>query len=756
MKKEKYYPLIKNRKGGVNVYCLESIKTNEAFQSVGQGLYVWLFKEELDKIDLEKLDTIKQYLKFGQYGAYAANGMLPQETINSYVGTTIDPPVIVFSIRLTSEQIAKHGSAFEIEQKIKKNLGSIKKDGKSNECYLTTLEKIKSEVNKVLFGVSRPESYEMRPEQADAVRLAYHYFLNDGDEFLFNAKMRFGKTFAAYQLMKKLNAKKTLILTYKPAVVDGWKNDLESHKDFEGYYFFHALDFSKDNPINFDKKKHAVLFGSFQDILGKDLNGTIKKKWRQVLKEEYDLIIIDEVHFGYMTSNAQKMMSKLNFNKLLVMSGTPLKIIMSGVYTEEQTYTWSYIDEQKKRELEKKGGWQTEVYKYLPKMHLFTYSLSEDVLELVEYFEEEEGLTLSKFFASDDGTTLKNARAVDRWLDLLAAKSSRVFNSPFNNNRFAGKLNHMFWYLSGVNQVKALAKKLREHHYFSQYEVVIAAADNDGEGSDTLKIVRNKIDQFSKTITLSCGKLNTGVTVPEWDGVFMLNDGTAAETYLQTIFRVQSPNKDDEKMDCYVFDFNPNRALEIVYTYVEEITKNKDTKEGIREFLEVMEVLAYENNEFVAKSVEDIISVGIKPEKAIEKFESSRVANIANANDNIINILSLIEATKAKKEKIEVSESILEKGKTFKTQAREKTLDKKEKKNLIAKAITITKMVPTFMYLSNAQEQSLDDLLRTTEKDIFKETTGVSLEEFKYMVQEKFLNRRLLDRAIQSFSLLEI
>jgi len=625
---------------------------------------------------------------------------------------------------------------------------------KDREWFDCDIDTVLIAVNILKKGIGRPDDFKMRNEQKDALEKALRYYFRGGDDFLFNAKMRFGKTHVAYQVMKSLGAKRILVLTYKPAVVSEWRRGLERHVDFDGYNFIHALEYDSENPIIFNGKNGTVLFASFQDILGEDNDGNEKRKWKRVINESYDFLIVDEVHFGAETTRAQKLLDSLHYKKRLSLSGTPLEILISGKYTEEQIYTWSYMDEQRKRNFEKKGGWKTEIYKWLPKMHIYAYYLGNAVKELAKYYNEEEGLTLNKFFASDDGITLKNASAVLRWLDLLASKSSRIFNSPFNRNELANRLNHLFWYLDSVNSVRALAKMLREHPFFSKYTIIIAADDNEGFGSDTLQIVQRTIRRNLKTITLSCGKLNTGVTIPEWTACFMLSDASSAETYWQTAFRVQSPYKDGNKLDCYIFDFNPYRALKMCYSYAEELAKhNQTTIASIREFLDTMEVLIYEDNELrQLTDVDEVISMGVKPEAAYEKFSSQRTVHTENLNDEIRKILRNVVGVKAKTITKNMIRNDGQKGKTFKNGKCIPTqkLTKNEFKGIVQKAIAVTQKLPQYLYISPENEESVAHLIKTANEGLFEQIVGITLGEFKIMIDTEFLDEYFLDRAIQT------
>jgi superfamily II DNA or RNA helicase len=637
-------------------------------------------------------------------------------------------------------------TAYQVESFIHKQLH---KDNVGGEWFEVSLNRVIATFNKLITGIERPNVYPMRNEQQNAVNQTFKYFINTGDEFLWNAKMRFGKTFASYQLVKKMNASKVLILTYKPAVVNGWKKDLNNHVAFADYTFYHALELNSKSKL-LDK---SILFASFQDILGKNLDGTIKSKWKKLLKVKYDLIIIDEVHYGASSKLATDLIYSLKYSKFLALSGTPIKLLSSGTFTDDNTYTWSYIDEQETRKAEV----DTEIYKWLPDMQFYTYKVDPSVIEKMIYFEDKEKLTLNKFFSSDDGITFNNSAAVERWLDLLSEEEPRCFNSPFNNNKFVNKLDHLFWMFDTVNSVKAMAKTLRDHHYFKQYEMIVAADDNEGEGKDTLEIVQTAIYKFPKTITLSCGKLNTGITVPEWNAVFMLNDTKAVETYMQTIFRVQTANEEDNKLSCYVFDFNPDRTLEMIYNYAENIAKaNDSTISTLRRYLETIKVFAYEENELITQDINSILKAATQPENSIKKFSSERLINSNNVDEEINSILQKMEEAKVVKQSTIISENNV-KGKTFekadKKSNKKKILNSDDQKIIIAKAITLTKRLPRYLYNCNIKPNNINDLIKKANEKDFLIDMGIEVKEFKVFL--KCINEAVLNRAIEAFKYYE-
>ena len=235
---------------------------------------------------------------------------------------------------------------------------------------------VKSQINQKRYGVARPDSYSMRDEQHECHDMAFDHFTTAGSyQFLINGKMRFGKTFVSYQIVKSL-AKffdkkfKVLVLTYKPTVEAGWEEDLRKHVDFDGWEYTYAKNFDKNNPVELGDADVEVLFASFQD-----LNKMGKDKWKNIKKYHFDMVIIDEQHYGTQTENAQKTLETISFDRILEVSGTPLHALMSGKFMDDEIYHWSYADEQRKRLAEKKSGWTTYIYRWLPVMKFMVFEV---------------------------------------------------------------------------------------------------------------------------------------------------------------------------------------------------------------------------------------------------------------------------------------------------------------------------------------------------------------------------------------------
>lgn len=499
----------------------------------------------------------------------------------------------------------------------------IRREGR--EWFRCTPADVKAAVLAVRTRTENPENrtrnFPMRPEQREAVEKTAAYFRSFSREdaarypkFLWNCKMRFGKTFAAYQLAKEMGFQKVLILTFKPAVVSAWREDLQTHKDFEGWQFI-----SRDTDLTYeqaDKSRPIVCFGSFQDFLGVNREtGGIKPKNEWVHTVNWDLVIFDEYHFGAWKENAKKLFDQededaydsddldrydrgnacdetwlpITTNFYLYLSGTPFRALNSGEFIEEQIYNWTYSDEQRAKE-----NWQGEDNPYLslPRMVLMTYRIPDSIRQIAMQGEFNE-FDLNLFFSAKGRG--KEARfvyenEVQKWLDLirgaylettvddlkLGAKKTAM---PYADVRLLNVLQHTFWFLPTVASCHAMKNLLeqKQNAFYHDYTVNLCAGTAAGIGVAALEPVQRSMGDplETKTITLSCGKLTTGVTVKPWTGIFMLRNLTSPETYFQAAFRVQSPwevivddgRREIVKRECYVFDFALDRALRQISDY---------------------------------------------------------------------------------------------------------------------------------------------------------------------------------------------
>lgn len=680
----------------------------------------------------------------------------------------------------------------------------------------------------------RTLSFAMRPEQAKAVEMAAAYFESFKAEphnhgkaprFLWNAKMRFGKTFAAYQLAKKMGWKRVLVLTFKPAVQNAWQEDLASHADFSGWQFVvrEGLSYAQA-----DKSRPIVCFASFQDFLGKNKAGGIKLKNEWAHEINWDCVIFDEYHYGAWRENAKDLFDgetdeheqafaesddlkhfdeyniPITTHHYLYLSGTPFRAISSGEFIEEQIFNWTYSDEQRA-----KLNWQPEngknPYLSLPQMMLLTYQLPDSLYEIAQKGEFDE-FDLNVFFsATGEG---KNARfvyenEVQKWLDFIQNKLPEMSMDilkmgkekppmPFADVRLRENLLHTFWFLPNVAACFAMKNLLSKTHnqFFHQYQIIVAAGKEAGIGVEALPPVKQAMGKnplASKSITLSCGKLTTGVSVAPWTGILMLRNASSPETYFQAAFRVQTPwvlrghdandpnNECIIKEQCYIFDFAPNRALRQISEYSCRLdTESNSPEQKVAEFIKFLPVLAYNGSSMIqidAAGVLDIAMSGTTATLLARRWESALLVNVDNDtlqrlmdNQEAINALMRIEGFRSLNQDIEtiinqseaVKKAKKEKGDDL-TPKEKKELTEQEKeykslrKQIQEKLIKFATRIPVFMYLSDYREHSLRDVITQLEPDLFRKVTGLTQADFALLAKLNVFNESLMNDAVYKF-----
>lgn len=479
----------------------------------------------------------------------------------------------------------------------------------------TALEAI-SAVKKNYANLSNSVSNEyipiiFRPEQKDAIERTIKQF-RKGDRMLWNAKMRFGKTLSALEVVKRSQYEKTIILTHRPVVNDGWYEDFT--KIFYGMDYLYG---SKANGYTVDellkKNKNFVYFASIQDLRGSETVGGKFGKNYVVFNTVWDCVIVDEAHEGTKTALGDDVIKaivkeELQKTKLLALSGTPFNIM--DEYDDDSIYTWDYIMEQEcKSEWDKQHFGDSNPYDELPELRIYTYELG-DILHNSSYITyEDKAFNFHEFFRTWTGdykadyAQMPQTASIgdfvheqDIWSFLnYMTKEDKNSAYPYSKDEYRDLFKHSLWIVPGVREAKALKELMGKHPVFGsgQFDIVNVAGSDDEESADALNSVRNAISKAEKmdtyTITLSCGKLTTGVTVKEWTAVFMMSGSfsTSAANYLQTIFRVQSPcNKDGKIKDtAYVFDFAPDRTLKMVSEAVSISSKAGKTNDGDKKIL---------------------------------------------------------------------------------------------------------------------------------------------------------------------------
>lgn len=783
------------------------------------------------------VDSHKGYLKVGYTDRTA------KERIDEQLHTS----KIRYEIVLIESAMTNDGSCFTDKDVHKllerKGFHRLNPLDKTDEWFDCSMEDVKAAILSLRTGSenveNRTQNFGMRPEQFCAVEQTKSYFEqavkeepNRIPKFLWNAKMRFGKTFASYQLAKKMNLSRILVLTFKPAVESAWREDLVSHIDFEGWQFISNKD-AKNNNLNIDqefsradKSKPIVVFGSFQDLLGTNESGGIKTKNEFIHATLWDLVIFDEYHFGAWKERAKELFEKedeenavefdaekyqkdeasnainetwlpISTKYYLFLSGTPFRAINNGEFIEEQIFNWTYSDEQRA-----KANWKgaDNPYLSLPRMVMLTYRMPDQIQDVARQGEFDE-FDLNLFFAAEgkgDSARFKYENEVQKWLDLIRGAylpasiddlklgQDKRPPMPFSDARLLGLLSHTLWFLPNVASCFAMANllKQRQNRFYHDYNVIVCAGTGAGIGLDALYPVQVSMGNplKTKTITLTCGKLTTGVTVKPWTGIFMLRNLKSPETYFQAAFRVQSPwevrneigDKTIMKKECYVFDFALDRALRQISDYSCRLDINESNPEAkVGEFIKFLPVLAYDGSSMKEVNAQDILDIALAGTSATllaKRWESALLVNVdndtlkrlldspeamkalmniegfRNLNSDISTIINKSEAIKnAKKKKTEASQ------KEKKELSNEEKEIKSKRKQIQEKLIKFATRIPVFMYLTDYRERCLKDVITQLEPGLFKKVTGLSVVDFNMLCSLGVFNAPLMNDAIFKF-----
>lgn len=786
---------------------------------------------------LPGVDSHNGYLKVGYTNRTA------KERIEEQLHTS----KIKYKIEFVGSAMTNDGSCFTDKDvhKILERKGCHRLNplDKTDEWFKCSVSDVEAAVLSLRTGSeneeNRTQDFKMRPEQFRAVEQTKNYFEqalkeepNRIPKFLWNAKMRFGKTFASYQLAKKMELSRILILTFKPAVESAWREDLISHIDFEGWQYISNKD-ARNNNLNIDqefnradKSRPIVVFGSFQDLLGTNDSGGIKAKNEFIHATNWDLVIFDEYHFGAWKERAKELFEKedeenevdfdaekykrceagnainetwlpISTRYYLYLSGTPFRAINTGEFIEEQIFNWTYSDEQRAK-MEWNGSGNP--YIALPRMVMLTYRMPDEIQEVAKQGEFDE-FDLNLFFATEckgGNVKFKYENEVQKWLNLIRGSylpasvddlklgHDKRPPMPFSDTRLLNVLSHTLWFMPNVASCYAMANLLaqRQNKFYHDYKVIVCAGTKAGIGLDALHpVLANMGDPLiTKTITLTCGKLTTGVTVKPWTGIFMLRNLKSPETYFQAAFRVQSPweIKDEEgkriimKKECYVFDFALDRALRQISDYSCRLDINESNPEvKVGEFIRFLPVLAYDGSSMKEVNAQDILDIALAGTSATllaKRWESALLVNVdnetlkrliaspeamtalmniegfRNLNKDITTIINKSEAVKkakkensnpTPKEKKEISEE-------------EKDM-KSKRKQIQEKLIKFATRIPVFMYLTDYRERCLKDVITQLEPGLFKKVTGLNVVDFNMLCSLGVFNAPLMNDAIFKF-----
>lgn len=708
----------------------------------------------------------------------------------------------------------------------------IKRQG--GEWFEATLDEVKAAINVVRSGAKfnpqRTETFSMRPEQRDAVAMTAGYFHAHTDEkkplrFLWNAKMRFGKTFTAYQLALEMGWTKVLVLTYKPAVQTAWKDDLLTHADFEDWIFIDRASSSQQRDQAAVGQDPMVWFATFQDLKGRTDDGQIKDHNENLHLIEWDCIILDEYHFGAWRDSARELYDPtdadaaeaeepeeqvdqddldLGTNHLLYLSGTPFRAITNGEFTEDQIFNWTYVDEQAAKE-----NWSDEQgpnpYLALPRMEMFTYEMGR---QAVAYADDGEysGFSLNEFFKAKRTNPTSRATGpgafvferpddVSEFLEMLRGKLSDQMKSlvvggqkapfPYEHKGFKSAIRHSVWYMADVASCFAMGDMLEVHPYFTGFEVVVAAGSKAGLGAAAKPPVESAIgladrSHESGSITLTCGKLMTGVTIREWGAILMLRSLKSPETYFQSAFRVQSPwalrdaagHVEVRKETCYVFEFDPNRALSLVAEYGVRLASTGEVtpSEAIGQLINYLPIYGFAGGQMTqldASAVLDWATAGIGATALAARWNSPLLVEVnehtlAKVLDHpdLLAMLEQIEDFRVlvnNAQQVVTSTKMLKKakreqgGKLTPEQSAEQKATAKQRQEIREKLKKFLAKIPVFMYATDFREEALKHVIESLDSDLFERVTGLTVNDFRMLNNIGLFNKQHMDHAIYQF-----
>lgn len=792
-----------------------------AYTVVGKNTEPW------DRISGQTHTTGTGLIKVGETTRRTA-----RERIKEQLGTAY-PSLDGVEILLDETAAREDGSEFT-DHEVHAALVAAGIRRPEGEWFEATLDEVKAAINKVRLGVpfepTRTESFELRPEQMEAVKRTAAYFHthagnNHPPKFLWNAKMRFGKTFAAYQLAREMGWKRVLVLTYKPAVQAAWRDDLLGHVDFAGWHFV-----DRETPITeadelLSGPDPVVRFASFQDLNQKSQDGQVKEHNEAIHLTDWDCIVLDEYHFGAWRDSARELYDPadkalaeevepdeevteedlgLESAHYLYLSGTPFRAITNGEFTEDATFDWTYVDEQEAKE-DWNDAQSQNPYLELPKMEMYAYEIAPGAAGWAEDGEFS-GFSLTDYFratrvGAGRGTlgagdcVFEDPDRVAEFLEMLRGKLSEQIKVqvvsgqkppfPYESPGFTEQVRHSVWYLPDVASCFAMRDMLDAHPYFSGFEVVVAAGPGAGQGADAKPPVEAAIaaaekEHNSGSITLSCGKLMTGVTVREWGAILMLRSLKSPESYFQAAFRIQSPYaiRDPEgglevrKPTCYLFEFDPNRALTLLSEYGLRLAAQQDEtpEQAIGKLINYLPIFGFKGgtmSPLEASEVLDWATAGVGATALAKQWNSpvlvevnERTLSAVLDHPELLETLAQIEDFRAlvnNAEHVVTSTKMLKKakreqgGKLDPQQKREKSETAQKRREIREKLQKFLARVPVFMYGTDFREEALKDVIESLDPALFERVTGLTVEDFDLLSNLGLFNARNMDAAIWQF-----
>ncbi|MGP5383996.1 GIY-YIG nuclease family protein [Glutamicibacter arilaitensis] len=782
--------------------------------------------EPWERVEGSALVTGVGLLKVGQTTKDTARARIRQQLNTAYPG--LNGVSILYDEPATNV----HGVDFS-DHDVHAALVAAGINRTGGEWFEATLDEVMAAIQTVRSGISyqprRTQSFEMRPEQHAAVETTAAYFRNHAGnkppKFLWNAKMRFGKTFSTYQLAKEMKWHRVLVLTFKPAVATAWHDDLVSHIDFDGWRYIDKESSEIERDDAADYKGPVVWFASLQDLGGRDADGSIKAKNEAIHLIDWDVIVLDEYHFGAWRDSARALYDPADKTEAeleepdeqvtveglveelavkgrhyLYLSGTPFRAITDGEFTEDAIFNWTYVDEQRE-----KAEWDNakglNPYITLPQMQMYSYDIGKNAESYAEDGEFS-GFSLNEFFKAsktDEGFEFERPDEVAEFLEMFRGKLSdqmklQVLTQdkppfPYEAVRFKSAVKHSVWYMNNVAACFAMAEMLRKHPFFSQFEIVVAAGNKAGQGIAALPPVERAIEDVKKgdavgSITLSVGKLMTGITVREWGAIFMLRSLKSPESYFQAAFRVQSPwayrdaegNLDLRKPVCFVFEFDPNRALSLVAEYGSKLASAGDTtpSQAIGELINYLPIFGFTGGAMTqldATAVLDWASAGVGAAALARRWNSPLLVDV---NEHTLSavldqpaLMEALENVEDFRALVDNAQQVITNTKDLKKVKREQggalTQEQKKqqsetadrRKEIREKLQKFLAKIPVFMYTTDYREESLKHVIESLDSELFERVTGLAVADFKTLNNLGLFNAQHMNHAIYQFKRFE-
>jgi hypothetical protein len=709
----------------------------EVFSRYGQGLYAWVYRNSY-------LNGVLK-VKFGQYGTNAKGGSLPHETIENYTGTTADSIVILWAIRFSDEQIKNIGTAYQIEQRVGANIGQKSKYGKSTEVFETNIELIEDNVNSILYPTTnnrffkiKKETHRPRQRQEEAIKQFVDYCTRnkhlDNYNFLLGAVMRFGKNFAFLQMAKEVipHNGNILVITGKPDVFTSLKEDIcgngkttFGHIDFDGWDYQEL----RDSKLNWKPNPNGVnVLAVSTQLLTNEKNK--KDLIKHLSQFEWHVRGLDEADTTLLTTISSQLLEQLPVKYNVWISGTPWKLISTGMFKPENTFVYDYI----KQQLDKKCG----IDKRAISLDWYCMDTHPIVKENQKWYSDEEGFTLSKFWGFNDTTGMFNHET--DVVNFLKSVFGIIPNTKFSPYKIISTLKNTIWMLppntNAIIRLKYLIESITD-----EYKVFAATGNETDDISDVKNFLKLNID--TKTIVLTITRFTRGTTVPEWDGAFVLNDTESAELYFQFCFRPTSPM--DGKDKGYVFDFNPNRTLVMLAEYARESAQQNGITNPhliIREFLDNFNVYGVNGGvEWKRKSLDEVLNAIRDSDynaKTLKNTASSYIT-LDGISDKLWNMVMELDKDAKSKLKISISRSeFIKKGKNSKELNPTQRIEfNKQKNDIIARIGTLVCRLPIICELGYT---SVESILQSLPNELFKGATNSDKIILKMLVEEKIID----------------